>query len=102
MSDYSPIISAAVVAIIGSGSMTAIVQHFLNKSKPDPMRDGVRLLLQDKIETLGAKFCSDGDITWAQKKYIHACYAAYKGMGGNGDVEELLRDIDELKVRYER
>lgn len=96
------VLSAVLIAIIGSGGMTALVQHLLNKTKPDPMRDGVRLLMQDKIEHLGSKYCEDGDITWQQKKYIHACYTAYKGMGGNGDVEEMMHDIDNLKVRYER
>lgn len=96
------IITAVVVAIIGSGGMTAIVQHILSKTKPDPMRDGVRLLMQDKIEQLGAMYCERESITWQQKKYIHACYTAYKAMGGNGDVEEMMHDIDDLKVRYER
>ena len=96
------ILSAVVVAVIGSGGTTAIVQHFLSKTKPDPMRDGVKLLMQDKIEFLGAKYCESGEITWAQKKYINACYSAYKGMGGNGDVEELMKDLNNLKVRYEK
>lgn len=103
MSDsVTTILSAVVVAVIGSGGTTAIVQHFLAKTKPDPMRDGVKLLMQDKIEQLGMVYCQHGEITWAQKKYIHACYNAYKSMGGNGDVEELMQDIDALKVRYER
>lgn len=101
MSDYTQIISAAVVAVIGSGGTTAIVQHFLSKTKPDPMRDGVKLLMQDKIEQLGIVYCQRGEISWAQKKYIHACYNAYKSMGGNGDVEELMNDIDNLRVRYD-
>lgn len=102
MNEIATIITAVVVAIIGSGGMTALVQHLLSKTKPDPMRDGVRLLMQDKIEYLGSKYCEAGEITWQQKKYIHACHTAYKAMGGNGDVEEMMHDIDDLKVRYER
>lgn len=98
--NWASIISAVLVAIIGSGGTTAFVQHLINKSKSDPMRDGVRLLLQDKIEALGTKYCADGQITYAQRKYLRAAYTSYKGMGGNGDIEDLMHDIERLEVVY--
>lgn len=95
------IVTAVLVAVIGSGGMTAFVQHLINRSKADPVKDGVRLLMQDKIEFLATKYCASGEITWQQKKYLHNAYNTYKALGGNGDVAELMEDIDSLKVRYE-
>lgn len=94
------ILASVLVAIIGSGGMTAIVQHLINKSKDDPVKDGVRLLMQDKIEFLATKYCQEGEITWQAKKYINSAYHTYKALGGNGDIAELMEDLNALKVRY--
>lgn len=100
MSDLVTILTAVLVAIIGSGGTTAVVQHMINSSKSDPVKDGLRLLMQDKIEFLATKYCEQGEISWQAKKYINNAYKTYKELGGNGDVAELMEDLNDLKVRY--
>lgn len=96
------IITSVFVAVIGSGSATAIVQHLLEKSKSDPTRDGVRLLLQDKVEYLAIKAIKSGEITYSKLKFLRASYHAYKAMQGNGDLESLMEDVENLPIKYER
>lgn len=96
------IIVSVVVAFLGSGAATAIVQHLLERTKHDPLRDGVRLLLQDKVEYLSIKAIQEGEISFSKLKFIRASYKAYKGMKGNGDLEALMEDVENLPVKYSK
>lgn len=102
MSETVTVLLSVIVAVIGSGSATAIVQHLLQRSKSNPMRDGVRLLLQDKVEYLGFKAIKEGEISLSQLKFLHAAYNAYVGMKGNGDLEALMEDVNSLPVKYNK
>ena len=91
-----------VVAIIGSGSATAVVTALINRfGRGSPIKIGVRLLLQDKIEHLGMRCISEGKITYELRKYLNAAHECYhKHLHGNGDLDALMTDANELPVIY--
>lgn len=91
-----------IVAMIGSGSTAALTTALVNRlSKGDPVKVGLRLLLQDKIERIGTKALNDGQITYEQKRLINAMHTCYHvGLHGNGDENALMADVNELPVIY--
>lgn len=92
------------VAIIGSGSFSAIVNAWLEsrrERKRNPVAVGVRLLLQDRIEGLCIKYIKAGEIKYEHLKYLrqaHECY--HKQLKGNGDLNELMEEVERLPVIY--
>ena len=91
-----------LVAVIGSSGVSALVTAIVNRvSKGDPVKVGLRLLLQDKVEHFGTKAINEGSVTYEQKKLLHAMHECYhNGLGGNGDEKALMEDLDELPVIY--
>jgi hypothetical protein len=91
-----------IVAMIGSGSTAALATALVNRlSKGDPVKVGLRLLLQDKIERIGTKALNDGQITYEQKHLLNAMHTCYHiGLHGNGDENALMADVNELPVIY--
>lgn len=100
--ENSTLIITLLVAIIGSGSATAIVTAVLNRvGKNNPLKVGVRLLLQDKIEHLGMKYIDAGEIRYDQLKYLNAAHECYHSeLHGNGDLDALMEDVRALRVIY--
>ncbi|MDO5112004.1 MAG: hypothetical protein Q4E65_06845 [Clostridia bacterium] len=100
--DARSIIVTVIVAMLGSGGMTAIVNWLLTRSgKKNPLYIGMRLLLQDKIEYLGMKYIAEGRITYSQKRMLHAMHDCYHGgLHGNGDLDGIMEDVDEIDVIY--
>lgn len=103
----SSLIVAIIVAILGSGSVSALVNAWIekrkekNKNKIDPVTIGVRLLLQDRIEGLCIKYVKEGEIRWENLKYLrqaHDCY--HNKLGGNGDLTDLMDSVEHLPVSY--
>lgn len=96
------ILITLIVAILGSGSATAIVTAVLNRiGKNNPMKVGLRLLLQDKIEYLGMKYIEAGEIRYDQLKYLNAAHSCYHSqLHGNGDLDALMEDVRDLPVIY--
>ncbi len=97
------LICSLLVAVIGSGSATLLVQHRIEKNKDnDPVRIGVRLLLQDKIETLCKKALEEETIPYSLLKFINAAHTTYKALGGNGDLTIILDKVRNHKVDYSK
>ncbi len=100
--ENSTIIITLLVAFIGSGSATAIATAVLNRvGKSNPVKLGLRLLLQDKIEGLGMKYIDAGEIRYDQLKYLNAAHECYHTkLHGNGDLDALMEDVRALQVIY--
>ena len=98
------IIVTLAVAIIGSGSFSALVNAWLEsrrEKKNNPVAMGVKLLLQDRIEGLCIKYIKSGEIKYENLRYLrqaHECY--HKQLHGNGDLNELMEEVERLPVIY--
>ena len=101
--DRTEAIVLIIVAIIGSSGFAALVAALVNRiNKGDPLKVGVRLLLQDRIEWLGSKAINEERVSYEQKKLINAMHDCYhNGLHGNGDEKCLMEDFNELEVVYQ-
>lgn len=93
-----------IVAILGSGSVSAIVAAWIENMKQkrvNPVAMGVKLLLQDRIEGLCIKYIKAGEIKYENLRYLrqaHDCYHNY--LRGNGDLKELMEEVEKLPIVY--
>lgn len=96
-------ICSLLVAIVGSGSATLLVQRRIEKNKDkDPIRAGVKLLLQDRIENLCKQVLEEETVPYSLLKFINSAYTTYKALGGDGDLSILLDKVHNHKVDYSK
>ena len=50
------------------------------------------------IRFVGREYLRQGEITLEQKETIDDLHRAYKGLGGNGDLDTIMEELDELPV----
>ena len=96
-----------IVGMLGSAGFAAFVNYRIEvsrenrkKKETNPTEIGVRLLLQDRIEWLCIKYLGAGEVKWSDLKWLRQAYADYKLMKGNGDLDELIENVEKLKVIY--
>jgi hypothetical protein len=103
-----------VLAIIGGSCGAAIVtgtvsmiQFFVNrkdkKSGIQCARDkALRYLMLYIIEERAKQHIRDGSITLEQRRRLHHWHKVYHdGLGGNGDADALMAEVDELPTDVE-
>lgn len=67
----------------------------------EALKRGQMIMLSDRILTLAESYIANGEITYAQKKNLRAMHQVYHNeLGGNGDFDDLMKDIEKLKVNY--
>ena len=94
-----------IVAVLGSGAVLKIVDAILasvkeKRKKPSAMEEGLRWLLQDKLEYLATKEIQKGETTREMKAFLHRGHDFYHSLGGDGDMAGLFEDYDKLPVKY--
>ena len=95
------LIVTVLVAVVGSQAFLEIVKEIINrKKKPTAMEEGVRWLLQDKLEHLATKEIQKGETTVEMRKFLHQGYMTYHALKGNGDMAAIMNDYDSLPVKY--
>lgn len=84
-----------VVAFIGSGAATSIVQWALARADRDtPTKEGVRVLLFCKLEHIQAAMTANGGVCDVEtKQTAEKIYRAYHALGGNGVGTQMIEDI---------
>ena len=95
-----------LIAIISSGVLVTILNFVLNLIKDwydrkNGLRAAMRILLDDRLCHLGAKYIQQGDITQEQLKVFTKMHQAYKNLGGNGYHKTLMKRIEELPLKKE-
>lgn len=68
------------------------------EKKVDAIADCVAILSIDRLQNCCKQCIHDGEISLADRQRIHAMYAKAHAIGVNGDLKDLLRMIDELKL----
>lgn len=97
------LITAIIVAALGSQALYAIVQFLIEKlKKPSKLEIGIRLILQDKIKETATAALVRGETTPSERTYVVNCHEAYKALKGDGEMKLLLMDYFNLKVNYEK
>ena len=92
------IIVPILCALIGSGASTAIVTAIINaKKKETGESQGIRWLMQDRLEHVALAYMSRGEITYDELKNWNRGHHIYHDLlGGNGDLNELKGKLTRL------
>lgn len=96
---------ALIVAVLGSGAVLKIVEAVIayakeKHKKPSSLEEGLRWLLQDKLEFLMTREIQKGETTVQMKAFIRRGCNIYYGLHGNGDMKTLLEAYEKIPVKY--
>lgn len=89
-------------ALIGSGASTAIVTAMINKraeakKKETGESQGIRWLMQDRLEHVALTYISKGEISYDELKNWNRGHHIYHDLlGGNGDLDALKETLQSL------
>ena len=105
-----------VIAILSGSALSALITQIgsylsdrrkRKDSKEDSedakdaaLRQGMKLLLADKIQYLGLRYIEEGEVTFSNKKMLNEMHSVYhNGLGGNGDYDVLMNEVNELQLK---
>ena len=96
---------AIVIAIISSGILSTLLSQLFvylkeRKKKPTAVDNSLQWLMRDRLEHIMTKALQAGQTNLHEKQFIHKGYSYYHDLGGNGDMTDLLREFDELEVKF--
>ena len=100
------LIAVVIGAVTGSGVcsiVTACLQRkWAKQDKHDARVDALvaanKVLMIDKVRSLGKSYIADGEIHFEDKENLKEMYDAYKGLGGNGHLDMIMTEVNNLKV----
>lgn len=70
------------------------------EDKDAALKQGIKLLLADKIQYLGLRYIEEGEVTFSNKKMLNEMHSVYhSGLGGNGDYDDLMEEFNELPIK---
>lgn len=105
-----------IIAVLGGSALSALITQIgsyiaerrrRKDSKEDSedvkdaaLRQGMKLLLADKIQYLGLKYIEEGEITFSNRKMLNEMHSTYhNGLGGNGDFDGLMKEVNDLPLK---
>lgn len=93
--------TAIIVAVIGSGCLTTILNFVLDKIKDrDGSRTASRLIMKDRLRFLCVHYINQGWIYEDELNDLvdmHDCY--HNKLGGNGYLDKLMNKVMDLEIR---
>lgn len=93
-----------IIAIIGSGALTAIITNVFTlikerKDKSHGVAEGVQLLLYDRIKYLSKSYIKDGQITPEDLEDLTRMWSCYHDdLEGNGYLDSLMGAVKKLPI----
>ena len=98
---------AIVVAIISSGALSTLISGLFNlwqmrKKKQDGVREGIKILLYDRIKHLGKDYIERGYVTSDELEDLttmHEIYHDPDGLNGNGFLDAIMRNVKSLPIK---
>lgn len=100
-------ITEIILAAFGGGGLSAIIVALLNRhwAKQDREDDKLtalvtaqKVLMIDRVRYLGQNYINKGSITLADKENLLEMHKAYTALGGNGHLDTVIAEIDELPI----
>ena len=98
---------AIIIAIISSGALSTLISGLFNlwqmrKKKQDGVREGIKILLYDRIKHLGKAYIERGYITAEELEDLttmHEIYHDPYGLNGNGFLDAIMRNVKSLPIK---
>ena len=93
-------ITAIVVAIIGSGIITKLIDILIEavKNKKSPLKQGLKMCLLKCLQDRGHSLLQKDSITLLERKEFQEYYDTYKLLNGDGYADDLIEQIRNKKV----
>lgn len=105
-----------IIAVLGGSALSALITQVGNyisdrrkrkdavedrtEDKDAALKQGMKLLLADKIQYLGLRYIEEGEVTFSNKKMLNEMHSVYhKGLGGNGDYDGLMKEVNALPIK---
>lgn len=64
------------------------------------LKDGLRIIMLDRIRYLGQRYLKDGEIDFDDRRYLNEMHQVYhNSLGGNGDLNALMGDVNDLPLK---
>ena len=92
-------------AVLGSGAATAIVSYLVRRKEEKDKKEtgenqGIRWLLQDRLEHLARHYLADGVVTYEEMRNWNRGHAIYHEiLGGNGDLDNVKTALKQLYMK---
>lgn len=67
----------------------------------DAIRQCLMVSMLDRIQYLCRCYIKDGYVSIEDRRRLHQIHKGYKVVGGNGDLDALLAEVDELPLRLD-
>lgn len=98
---------AIVIAIISSGALSTLISSLFNlwqmrKKKQDGVREGIKILLYDRIKHLGKQYIERGYVSAEELEDLttmHNIYHDPDGLNGNGFLDTIMRNVKALPIK---
>lgn len=91
------IVMTIIVAILGSSSVTAIINAIIDKfNTKNPWKQGSKFTLLFALQTEARRLINDGEVDMLEYNQFCEMYSTYKRMGGDGYADSLKTQIDKL------
>lgn len=96
-----------IIAIISSGALSAVISGLfsvwqMRRKRRDGVRDGIKILLYDRIKHLGKVYIERGYITAEELEDLttmHDIYHDPTGLNGNGFLDAIMRTVKALPIK---
>lgn len=104
-------VAAAAVTVIGQIILKRIDRKNVTEdreyeksqnceTKLDAVAEGVKYMLYDRILYLGKGHIKDGEVTFDNRRILNAMHKVYhSGLGGNGDLDSVMNEVNELPLK---
>lgn len=89
----------SIINVISGCVITLLITMYRQKKKQnDALKAGLQTLLRDRIIQAYNNYVQDrGWIPIYAKESIDACYKSYEALGGNGVIDNIMQQINELQ-----
>ena len=99
------ILQIVLTAATGSG-VTAIILAILQRKwtkddKRDAIVEALKVLMVDRVRHLGQSYIAAGSISLSDKEALGEMHRAYKALGGNGHLNTIMAEVEDLPLRKE-
>ena len=62
--------------------------------------EALKYILYDRIRFLGQEYITEGEIDFDDRRILNSMHTVYhNGLNGNGDLDNLMRDVNALKLK---
>lgn len=76
--------------------------HCTEKETLFAVREGLKVLMVDRVRYLGKHYITDNGIQLEDKETLDEMYAAYKKLGGNGHLDTVMKEVGRLPILDEK